>query len=34
MNFKETLEADISSVFFNVDEMADKHELAGTNHWI
>ncbi|MFJ7407127.1 MULTISPECIES: hypothetical protein [unclassified Lysinibacillus] len=29
MNFKETLEADISSVFFNDDEMADQHELDG-----
>ncbi|EON70404.1 hypothetical protein [Lysinibacillus sphaericus] len=29
MNFKETLEADLSSVFFNVDEMAAEHVLDG-----
>lgn len=29
MKFKETLEADISSVFFDVDEMADEHVLQG-----
>ncbi|MEA0556461.1 hypothetical protein U1P98_23185 [Lysinibacillus irui] len=29
MNFKEALEKDLSSVFFNVDEMADQHEFDG-----
>ena len=29
MNFKDTLEADLSNVFFNDDEMAAKHELDG-----
>lgn len=29
MNFKEALEKDLSSVFFNVDELADKHVLNG-----
>lgn len=29
MDFKEALEKDLSSVFFNVDELAEKHELDG-----
>lgn len=29
MNFKDTLEKDLSNVFFNVNELADKHVLGG-----
>lgn len=29
MNFKESLEKDLSSVFFNANEFAEKHELEG-----
>lgn len=29
MNFKEALENDLSSVFFNADELADKYVLEG-----
>ncbi|MFJ8100416.1 hypothetical protein [Lysinibacillus sp. NPDC096212] len=29
MNFKEALEKDLSSVFFNANEFAEEHELEG-----
>lgn len=29
MNFKDTLEKDLSNVFFNIEEMSDEHELDG-----
>ncbi|MEA0565529.1 hypothetical protein [Lysinibacillus irui] len=29
MNFKDTLEKDLSCVFFNANELADKHVLGG-----
>lgn len=29
MKFKDTLEADISNVFFDIDEMGEEHELEG-----